>query len=81
MARRSRGWQADVHWRAVNGMNHTTVTLDTPPEPFGVFTHPDVADGHRMQITALSIDQRGHQLRIDLTDRPPRRAAPPSPPE
>jgi len=47
-------------------MNHATVTLDTPPLPFGIFEHPDVAEGRRMQIRALNIDERQRRLRVDL---------------
>lgn len=47
-------------------MNHTTVTLDALPRPFDIFEHPDIAEGHRMQITALNIDERQRRLRLDL---------------
>jgi hypothetical protein len=47
-------------------MNHATVMLDALPRPFGVFEHPDVAAGRRMQITALNLDERRRRLRLDL---------------
>jgi len=47
-------------------MNHATVTLDTLPLPFGIFEHPDVAEGRRLQIRALSVDERQRCLRVDL---------------
>ncbi len=47
-------------------MNHATITLDALPRPFGIFEHPDVAEGRRMQIAALNIDERQRRLRIDL---------------
>ncbi len=49
-------------------MNHATVTLDAPPRPFGVFEHPDVAEGRRMKVAALNIDERQRRLRLDLAD-------------
>ncbi len=62
-----RPWRAEVHWRAAGGgMDHATVTLDTLPLPFGIFEHPDVAEGRRMQIRALSVDERQRCLRVDL---------------
>jgi len=48
-------------------MNHMAVTLDALPRPFGIFEHPDIAEGDRMQITALNIDERQRSLRLDLT--------------
>ncbi len=60
------GWQADVHWRAVGGgMAYAPVVLDRVPQAFGVFAHPEVADGEPMQITALSIDERQRRVRLD----------------
>jgi hypothetical protein len=47
-------------------MNHTTVKLDALPRPFDIFEHPDIAEGDRMQITALNIDERQRSLRLDL---------------
>jgi hypothetical protein len=67
-------WQADVHWRAAGELRHATVTLDRLPQAFGVFEHPDVAEGQRMQIAALSIDERQRHVRLDLADGSQRRA-------
>jgi len=70
LRRRRRGWQADVHWRAVGGeMAYATVVLDRVPQAFGVFAHPEVADGEPMQITALSMDERQRRVRLDLINR------------
>lgn len=67
LRRSARPWRAEVHWRAAGGgMNHATVTLDTLPLPFGIFEHPDVAEGRRLQIRALSVDERQRCLRVDL---------------
>ncbi len=69
LRRRRRGWQADVHWRAVGGeMAYATVVLDRVPQAFGVFAHPEVAAGEPMQVTALSIDERQRRVRLDLID-------------
>ncbi len=50
-------------------MAYATVVLDRVPQAFGVFAHPEVADGEPMQITALSIDERHRRVRLDLINR------------
>jgi hypothetical protein len=47
-------------------MIHRTVTLDALPRPFDSFEHPEIAEGHRMTVAALSIDERQRSLRLDL---------------
>ncbi len=49
-------------------MNHATVMLDGLPRPFGIFEHPDVAQGRHMLIVALNIDERQRRLRLDLAE-------------
>lgn len=65
-----RSWQAEAHWRAPDGsLANATIVLEAPPPPFGLFAHPEVAEGRLMQVTALIIDDRRRWLRLDLAQR------------
>jgi len=74
--RRSPRWQTRVRWRDEDGgLCEQELQVDRLPEPFGPFSHPEVAGGRPMHVDGLS-PRRGRAA--DLALSPARRRASPA---